>query len=115
MEKRLSCYFYIAFASRFQKALLACDIDHMSLEHSSNIFAVLKLGELPPPPSGRHTVVVVLVQVRVGNIDYFTGKKIAIIALNAQELPNFLTIVVIVVIIIVIVIVIILKIENSKS
>ena len=86
MEKRLSCYFYIAFASRFQKALLACDIDHMSLEHSSNIFAVLKLGELPPPPSGRHTVVVVLVQVRVGNIDYFTEKKIAIIALNAQEL-----------------------------
>ena len=88
MEKRLSCYFYIAFASRFQKALLACDIDHMSLEHSSNIFAVLKLGELPPPPSGRHTVVVVLVQVRVGNIDYFTKKKIenVIIALNAQEL-----------------------------
>ena len=86
MEKRLSCYFYIAFASRFQKALLACDIDHMSLEHSSNIFAVLKLGELPPPSSGRHTVVVVLVQVRVGNIDYFTEKKIAIIALNAQEL-----------------------------
>ena len=89
MEKRLSCYFYIAFASRFQKALLACDIDHMSLEHSSNIFAVLKLGELPPPSSGRHTVVVVLVQVRVGNIDYFTKKKRienVIIALNAQEL-----------------------------
>ena len=87
MEKRLSCYFYIAFASRFQKALLACDIDHMSLEHSSNIFAVLKLGELPPPPSGRHTVVVVLVQVRVGNIDYFTEKiENVIIALNAQEL-----------------------------
>ena len=87
MEKRLSCYFYIAFASRFQKALLACDIDHMSLEHSSNIFAVLKLGELPSPSSGRHTVVVVLVQVRVGNIDYFTKKiENVIIALNAQEL-----------------------------
>ena len=87
MKKRLSCYFYIAFASRFQKALLACDIDHMSLEHSSNIFAVLKLGELPPPSSGRHTIVVVLVQVRVGNIDYFTQKKEienVIVALNAQ-------------------------------
>ena len=75
MEKRLSCYFYIAFASRFQKALLACDIDHMSLEHSPNIFAVFKLGELPSPSSGRHTIIVVLVQVRVSNIDYFAKKK----------------------------------------
>ena len=74
MKKRLSCYFYIAFASRFQKALLACDIDHVSLEHSSNIFAVLKLGELPPPSSSRHSIVVVLVQIRVGDVDYFTKK-----------------------------------------